>query len=212
MTKSLILLGGGGHCKSCIDVIEGEGQFTIEGILDAGLKVGTQVLGYPVLGNDDLIPSFIDKGFYFLITVGQIKSGVVRKRIYERLIAYKAKMATIISSTAIVSKHAEIGHGSIVMHGAIVNAGAIVGSNIILNTGCLVEHEVTIDNHVHVSTHAVLNGGVKIGEGSFIGSNSVVNQEVKIGKNVIVASGAVVISDLSEPGIYYGVPAKKMNQ
>ncbi|RYE58032.1 MAG: acetyltransferase, partial [Sphingobacteriales bacterium] len=200
------------HCKSCIDVIEGEGKFAIEGILDASLKVGTQVLGYTVLGNDDLIPSLIDKGCYFLITVGQIKSGVVRKKIYERLIEYKAKLAIIISSAAIVSKHAEIGDGSIVMNGAIVNAGAVLGNNIILNTGCLVEHDVSIDNHVHLSTHAVLNGGVKIGEGSFIGSNSVVNQEVKIGKNVIVASGAVVISDLPEPGIYYGVPAKKMDQ
>ena len=32
--QKLILLGGGGHCKSCIDVIEQESKYTIEGILD----------------------------------------------------------------------------------------------------------------------------------------------------------------------------------
>ena len=30
----IILVGGGGHCKSCIDVIEAEGRFIIKGIID----------------------------------------------------------------------------------------------------------------------------------------------------------------------------------
>ena len=32
--KEIILIGGGGHCKSVIDVIELEGQFLIGGIVD----------------------------------------------------------------------------------------------------------------------------------------------------------------------------------
>ncbi|MBI4309254.1 MAG: acetyltransferase, partial [Candidatus Omnitrophica bacterium] len=32
--KNLILIGGGGHCKSCIDVIESENKFKIAGIVD----------------------------------------------------------------------------------------------------------------------------------------------------------------------------------
>ena len=32
--KEIILIGGGGHCKSVIDVIESEGQFEIVGIVD----------------------------------------------------------------------------------------------------------------------------------------------------------------------------------
>ena len=30
----IILIGGGGHCKSVIDVIEQEGKFQIAGIID----------------------------------------------------------------------------------------------------------------------------------------------------------------------------------
>jgi len=37
-TPNIILLGAGGHCKSCIDVIEAEGKFTIVGILDVANK------------------------------------------------------------------------------------------------------------------------------------------------------------------------------
>jgi hypothetical protein len=32
--NSIFLIGGGRHCKSCIDVIEQEGLFDIAGILD----------------------------------------------------------------------------------------------------------------------------------------------------------------------------------
>ena len=31
--KSLILFGNGGHCKSCIEVIESTGTFRIKGII-----------------------------------------------------------------------------------------------------------------------------------------------------------------------------------
>ena len=34
MDKLEIILVGGGHCKSCIDVIEAEGRFIIKGIID----------------------------------------------------------------------------------------------------------------------------------------------------------------------------------
>ena len=37
--NNLILIGGGGHCKSCIDVIEQENKFNITGILDVKEKV-----------------------------------------------------------------------------------------------------------------------------------------------------------------------------
>lgn len=42
--KPLLLVGGGGHCKSVIDVAESAG-FTIKGILDIPENVGKDVLG-----------------------------------------------------------------------------------------------------------------------------------------------------------------------
>lgn len=90
MEKRLILIGGGGHCKSCIDVIEAEGKYIIEGILDAEDKVGTSVLNYPVVGTDENLDEYIQKGYFFLITVGQIKSAHIRKRLYHLLVEKKS--------------------------------------------------------------------------------------------------------------------------
>lgn len=68
--KPLILVGGGGHCKSVIDVAEYE--HSILGILDLPKNVGHSILGYPVLGTDDDIPLFVNQAD-FIVTVGFIK-------------------------------------------------------------------------------------------------------------------------------------------
>jgi len=79
MKPNLILIGGGGHCHSCIDVIEQEGKYQIAGILDLPEMVGYNILGYSIIGSDDDIPKYVEQGFEFLITVGQIKSAEKRK-------------------------------------------------------------------------------------------------------------------------------------
>ena len=58
--KNLILVGGGGHCKSVIYVAESAG-YNILGILDMPEDVGKKVLDYKVIGTDDDIPQYVDK-------------------------------------------------------------------------------------------------------------------------------------------------------
>ena len=54
MTKPCILLiGGGGHCHSCIDVIERCDTFKIAGIIEQPeFKKSYSVLGYNIIGTD----------------------------------------------------------------------------------------------------------------------------------------------------------------
>ncbi len=210
MKKKLLLIGGGGHCKSCIDVIEAEGKYKVEGIIDSGDKIGTQLLNYRVINTDDSIENYINEGYFFLITIGQIKSYKRRKEIYQMLESKSANIATVISPSASVSNYSSIGQGSIIMHGVQINAGAIVGNNVIINTNSLIEHDAVIGNHVHISTHAIVNGAARVEENCFIGSNAVLVQEVIVGKNIIIGAGSVIISDILNPGIYAGNPAKKI--
>lgn len=198
--KPLILVGGGGHCKSVIDVAESAG-YTILGILDKPELVGTQVLDYKIIGVDDDIPQYVDKA-EFVITVGQIKSSTLRHKLAQLVQNAGGKMATIIAPDAYVSKYATIGEGTVVMHKAFVNAGASVGSNCIINTLANIEHDVEIGDFCHISTGAMINGGVKIGGESFIGSQSVINQGITICGRVVVASGMVICKNITAPGVY----------
>ena len=97
MNKNLILVGGGGHCKSVIDVAESAG-YNILGILDMPEDVGKLVLNYKVIGTDDDIPLYVDKA-EFVITVGFIKNPATRIKLYNKVKEAGGKLATVIAST-----------------------------------------------------------------------------------------------------------------
>lgn len=208
MQKPLVLVGGGGHCKSVIDVAESAG-YEILGVLDMPENVGKFVLSYKVIGADDDIPSYVDMAD-FVITVGQIKNNATRKKIAERIEKAGGKLATIVANDAYVSKYAVIGEGTVVMHKAFVNAGAKVGRNCIINTMVNVEHDAVVGDFCHISTGTMINGGANIGDSTFIGSQSVVNQMISIRGGVTIASLSVVCKDILENGIFAGAPIKRI--
>ena len=194
--KEIILIGGGGHCRSCIDVIEISQAFKIAGIVERpGSNKTKLILGYPIIGYDDELSTLRKQYDYALITVGQIGSGTIRQDLFKGLKALGFILPVIISPLAHVSKHATIDDGTIVMHQAMVNAGAQIGKNCILNTQCLIEHDVKIGDHTHISTAAVLNGEAVIGSGSFVGSNATIAHGAKLPDNYFFKAKSLIISE-----------------
>lgn len=191
MKPQILLIGGGGHCKSVIDVIEMEGSYTIAGIIDQKELLGQKVLGYEVIGCDDDLETLFARFKYAIVTVGQIQSPDVRIRLYNRLTLIGFKMPPIISPTAYVSKHATVERGTIVMHNALINANATVGKNCIINTKALIEHDSIIGDHCHISTGAILNGGTMIAQGTFFGSNAISRECAMIAERSFIKAGSV---------------------
>jgi|GEM_PF-70679 len=170
---SIVLVGGGGHCRSVIDVINSTNRYKIEGILDPNLKTGTEIFGFPVIGGDDLIAN-LAKSNRFVITVGQVGNCKIRSVIYEKIKNAHGILENITSPRAYVSPYSYIGEGTVVMHDAVINCGAIIGVNCIINTKALIEHDVSVGDHCHISTASVVNGDAIVREYSMIGSNSIV--------------------------------------
>ena len=188
---NLVLIGGGGHCVSVIDVIENDNKFNILGILDSNIKENN-VLGYKILGGDNLIPELVNENTCFLITVGQVKNYTIRKKIAKSLKENNARLATIISSLAYVSKHAHIEEGTVIMNHAVVNAKSRIGKNCIINTKSNIEHSVKIGDFCHISTCVVVNGDSLVGKGSFIGSNATISNGISIKENSIISAGKFI--------------------
>lgn len=208
--RSLILVGGGGHCKSVIDAAESIG-YVVEGILGLPSEVGCRVLGYPVIGTDDMIPD-LSYSFDFVITVGFIKDASMRVRLYDKIIFSGGHLATIVASTAYVSCHAAVGEGTVILHHASVNAGAVIGKNVIVNTFANVEHDAHIGNHSHISTGTMINGECIVGDRCFIGSQSVLANGITVCDDVIAGAGSLLRKSVSIPGIYAGNPAILMKR
>lgn len=202
MSKPLILVGGGGHCKSVIEAAESAG-YSILGVLDMPEDVGKTILSTTVIGTDDDIPTYVDKA-EFVITVGFIKNPATRIKLYNRIKEAGGKLATIVASTAYISKYAELGEGTVVMHNAFVNAGAKVGNNVILNTFTNIEHDAEIGDQCHISTGTMVNGECKVGKNCFIGSQSVLANCITVGDDIIVGAGSFVRKSITEKGIYSG--------
>ena len=191
--NSIILIGGGGHCKSVIDVIEKEGQFKIAGIVDKPEFLGSDILGYSVIGNDSDLGNLAKKYQYALITVGQIKSPLLRIKLFELAEKSGFTLPSIISPRAYISKHAMVGKGVVIMHDVLINANAKIGDNCIINSKVLIEHDCSISKHCHISTNATINGGVTVKPGCFIGSGAITKESIIIAKNSFIKAGSLVV-------------------
>ena len=184
--KEIILIGAGGHAKSCEEVINSQKKFKISFFVDKTHK------------NNEKIKTILELNFLknyklsnknLLISVGQLKSGQLRKKIYE---FYKNKgciFPVIKSASSYVSKNSTLDDGTIIMHKVFINNNTSIGKNCIINSGAIIEHDVTIENNVHIAPGAIILGGCNIKENSFIGSGTVLKQNTIVNKNSILPSG-----------------------
>lgn len=194
----LILLGGGGHCRSCIDVILTTKEFCIAGIVLRDDDHRKTFMNHPVLGSDKNLNELLSATSRVLVAVGQIKDDKDRRRLYEVAKSRGAAFPVVRSPLAYQSPYSMLGEGTIMMHHAVMNNSSSVGVNCILNTKCLIEHDVTVGDHCHVSTGAILNGGVRVKSGTFIGSGAIVREGVTIGERVTIGAGQVILKDVPD--------------
>ncbi len=205
--ERLLLIGGGGHCRACIDVIERQGDYQIAGIVDLPGHQGESLLGYPVLGADGDLARLLRDNPAVLVTLGFGRGSKRRQELYRQLGSCNARLATVVSPLAHVSVHARVGEGTIVMHQALINAGARISTNTVVNSQALVEHDCRIGDHCHIATGARINGGCRIGDGCQIGSGSTILPGRSVAPCTIIGAGAVVTRDITTSGTYVGCPA-----
>lgn len=96
------------------------------------------------------------------------------------------------------------------MAGVIINSCTKIGKGCIINTAATIDHDNMIEDYVHISPGVHLAGTVKIGQGSWLGIGSVVSNNVNIISGCNVGAGAVVVKSINEPGVYVGVPVRRV--
>lgn len=211
MKDNLILIGGGEHCESCIDVIEQSNKFNIVGIVDLPEKLDQFVFGYKVFAADEDLKSLAKEYKYYLITVGHIRTPYPRIKLYNRLKDLNVILPVVTAPSSIISKHATLGEGSVVLHNSIIDVNAKVGNNCIINHSSVIGHYAKVEDHCHISANCVI-GRCFIETGTFIGGNSWVNNGISIAKYCVVGSGSNVIKNITdENSIFAGNPAKRIN-
>ncbi len=197
----ILLVGGGGHCRAVIDVME-LCKLSIAGVIHGPDCALDAIYCYPALGRDVDLQSFFPRHTQAFVTLGQIKTSKIREKLFHHLLSLGYSLPSVSSPLAYISQYAKLNAGSIVMHHALVNAGSTIGENSIINTKALVEHDCCVGSHCHIAVNATLCGGVEVGDGSFIGAGASIMQGVCIGKNCIVGMGCILKKDLADEEIY----------
>ncbi len=213
MNKKMILIGGGGHCKSVLDSLLELNEYVEIGIVDKKENIGKLVMGIPIVGCDDDLLSLFNDGYnYAFVTVGSIGMPYLRIKLFNLLNEMGYEIPSLIDSSAKVSKYAEIEQGVFIGKMSIVNAGSLIEKGSIINSGAIVEHDCQISPFSHIAPGAVLGGEVVVGENSHIGSNATIKQQVHIGSNSIIGMGSVVIHNIQSNILAYGNPCREVKR
>ena len=208
MKRKLLLIGGGGHCRSVLDTAIRLGTFDELGIVDF---TDSSCLGIPVVGTDDDIPALIREGWNeACITVGSVGNTAIRRRLYEMAKSLGLSLTPIIDESAIVAGGAVIGEGTFIGKRAIVNTCAEIGTCAIINTGAIVEHDCRIGDFAHISPGAVICGQVSVGDDAHVGAGSVVRQQITVGSGALIGAGSTVVHNIPSDARAYGNPCKEV--
>lgn len=204
--KKLVLIGGGGHCKSVLDSVIRLGCFSEIVITDYAIPAGQTILGRKIVGNDEIFLELYAKGFrYAFVAMGSIESTDKRRAAFLRAERIGFSFPTIIDSSAVVADSAFIGAGVYIGKNAVVNAEAVIGDMAIINTGAIIEHDCKVGKFTHVAVGAVACGNSEIGKDVFVGAKAVIIQGVKVGMKSIIGAGSTVLGDVVPNSVVVGI-------
>ena len=198
----LTIIGASGHGKVVANVAEKNGYNEIEFLDDKFNNPDFHPFcdKWPIVGGTQKI---LDTCNDLFIAIGNSK---VRKVLMER---YKDKnFPILIHPNAVIASNVSIGIGSVIMAGAVINPSAQIGKGCIINTSSSVDHDCIVGDYSHIAVGAHVAGTVVIGSGTWIGAGATVSNNLNICNDCMIGAGAVVVKDIIESGIYFGVPVR----
>ncbi|MDD2759814.1 MAG: NeuD/PglB/VioB family sugar acetyltransferase [Methylomonas sp.] len=200
---NIAVIGSGGHTRSLVNILK---RYFVDpdiGIYDDSFtSFGEFIGGYPVLGRLERI----SRAAVVILSKGDNQ---IRKTLYDKYIE-QVCIENLVHVNAFVEQDGEIGFSNQIFANAYINSSVRIGCNNIINTSAILEHEVVIGSHNHISVNAVLCGRVEIGSGCFIGASATIKDQIKICDNVVIGAGGVVVKNIDQPGVYAGVPCRKI--
>lgn len=209
--RKLLLLGGGGHCRSVLDSALSLGLYSDIGIIIN--EKTDEVFGVPVVGSDQDLSVLFQNGWTdAFVTVGSVGNTAVRRRLYDMIKQIGFHIPSIVDNTAAVAREIQLGEGCFVGKKAVINTGSSLGRGSIINTGAIIEHDCFVGDFSHISPGAVLCGQVKIGHDTHVGAGSVIRQLISVGDNAMIGAGSVVLKDIPDGVTAYGTPCKVVKQ
>ncbi|MDY0245119.1 MAG: hypothetical protein RBQ89_09890, partial [Sphaerochaeta sp.] len=132
MSRKLLLLGGGGHCKSIIDSLLGTTDYVDIGIVEKHGTINASILGIPVVGFDEDLERLKREGYTdAFVSLGSIGDTRGKRRLFGMIASLGFSIPNIIDTSAVVSQSARLGNGIFIGKHAVVNTGVSIDDCVI---------------------------------------------------------------------------------
>jgi len=210
---NIVVVGSSGHAKVVIDVVERERQYTIAGLLDDFRPPGEEAFGYKILGKvTDLVS--ISGSYDLKGGVIAIGDNWVRAKIAQTILLALPGFSfiTAIHPSAQIARGVHIGEGTVIMAGVVVNSDSQIGKFCILNTRSSLDHDCLMEDFSSLAPGATTGGNVRIGAFSAVSLGANILQGRRIGDHTVIGAGALVVHDIPDHSLAYGVPARVIRQ
>ena len=210
MVKRLVIYGAGyPDVVKLVDRINAvDSQWEIKGFIDdLPEKQDSTFMGYPVLGNSEVIGQLVTTSTWFFNNV--YRTTLARGKIAARLAAAECRLATLVDPS-VEPEYAQIGEGTIINKGVALGANVKIGKHCAVRYNSVINHDNVIEDCVFVGPGVTLSGHVTIRQGAFLGAGSTVLEHLEVGPNSVVAAGSVVLRDVASGARVAGVPAENI--
>jgi sugar O-acyltransferase (sialic acid O-acetyltransferase NeuD family) len=197
------VVGGSDQGRQTIDVLRAAGDHVVVAVVDPALATGTTVAELPVVGMDELDRLGVE-GFVAAVGDNATRAGVVARVRAERP---DLELVSAIHPAAVVAADAIVGRGATLMAGVVVSNGCVLGEGVLMGTRSSVDHDCTLGDYSSLAPGATTGGTVSIGAHTAIGLGADVIHAVSIGDHTVIGAGALVLRDVPDHVVAYGVPA-----
>jgi sugar O-acyltransferase (sialic acid O-acetyltransferase NeuD family) len=210
MVPKVVIWGAGGQAIVVADIVRLRGELELVGFLDdvSRERTGTMFCQAPVLGGREQLDRLRDRGVdHVIIGFG---NNAARLTCGELARSMGYRLATAIHPRAIIAAGSRIGAGTVIKGGAVIDPDVTIGEHVILGSCVCIGHGSVLEDGVRVSAAASVAGHVTIGRATAIGPGASFKDRVRVGQYSLVGVGSVVVRDIPDRVIAYGVPARVM--
>jgi sugar O-acyltransferase (sialic acid O-acetyltransferase NeuD family) len=212
-----IILGASGHARE-IEWLSARARdarsttFSAEAFIAAD-SPRSSIKQIPVIEESKFIGEFAPHTP--LACVLGIGSSPLRRRLaalYRERFSH-VRFPTLIDPDVVFDRRSEavsIGDGVVICAGVRMSTDITVGDFVHVNRMCTIGHDAVLGAYVSLAPGACISGGVRIGPESFIGAGAIILENITVCAGVTVGAGAVVTRCIEQPGIYLGVPARRL--
>lgn len=209
--RRLAIIGAGHLGRQIATHIHSDTNDVVVGFYDdVEVKQNTNE-GLVILGKLDSIEKDFNSGVFddLIIAVGY-KHLPFKQNIFDKYKSLGISFYTFIHSTCIIDKTATILEGSVIFPGTIIDQRVSIKENVLINLNCTISHDTIIGSHSFLAPSVTIAGFCTVGDLCMLGVSSTISDNITIVKSTTLGAGSIVVSNITEAGVFIGNPAKKL--